>query len=226
MHDLAVTYHFQSPWENHHLAASLRLMLKPEHAFLSDLSREQIEPWRCVVGSEVLGTDMKKHFSILTTFLAATKCPLSSSDVDLQRTGSAGAAWLDIEPENRVLACQMMLKCADIGHLAADCKTHKRWTYQLEEEFFQQGDKEKALGLSVSPLMDRAHKGGVTRSQVGFFNIVGLPLFKAMADVFEDSAPLYEGALANFQAWEAAAAEDALQRTGSTAIKSDAGSQA
>ncbi len=33
---------------------------------------------------------------------------------------------------------QMMLKCADIGHLAADCTTHKRWAYQLEEEFFQQ----------------------------------------------------------------------------------------
>jgi len=62
--------------------------------------------------------------------------------------------------------------------------------------------------------------------QVGFLNIVGLPLFKAMADVFEDSAPLYEGALANFQAWEAAAAEDALQRTGSAASRSDAGSQA
>ena len=31
---------------------------------------------------------------------------------------------------------------------------------------FGQGDKEKALGLSVSPLMDRAHKGGITRSQV------------------------------------------------------------
>ncbi len=149
---------------------------------------------------------------------------------------------------------------------------------------FVQGDKEKALGLSVSPLMDRAHKGGITRSQVplpscvtisktsslayrahlltistqtlldaccaseipsadlavtagfqchfapvvqvGFSNIVGLPLFKAMADVFEDSAPLYEGALANFQAWEAAAAEDALQRTGSAASRSDAGSQA
>ena len=33
---------------------------------------------------------------------------------------------------------------------------------------FGQGDKEKALGLSVSPLMDRAHKGGITRSQVSF----------------------------------------------------------
>ena len=29
-----------------------------------------------------------------------------------------------------------------------------------------QGDMEKSLGLSVSPLMDRTHKGGITRSQV------------------------------------------------------------
>lgn len=29
-----------------------------------------------------------------------------------------------------------------------------------------QGDKEKAAGLPVSPLMDRSMKGGMTRSQV------------------------------------------------------------
>lgn len=33
---------------------------------------------------------------------------------------------------------QMVLKCADIGHLAVDPKTHKQWAYQLEEEFFRQ----------------------------------------------------------------------------------------
>ena len=33
---------------------------------------------------------------------------------------------------------QMLLKCADIGHLTAAPKTHKRWAVQLEEEFFRQ----------------------------------------------------------------------------------------
>ncbi len=33
---------------------------------------------------------------------------------------------------------QMVLKCADIGHLSVDPKTHKRWAFQLEEEFFRQ----------------------------------------------------------------------------------------
>ena len=36
------------------------------------------------------------------------------------------------------VAMQMLLKCADIGHLAAAPRTHKRWATQLEEEFFRQ----------------------------------------------------------------------------------------
>ena len=60
----------------------------------------------------------------------------------------------------------MVLKCADIGHLASAPRMHKRWAYQLEEEFFRQGDLERACGLPLSPLMDRQTQGGMTRSQV------------------------------------------------------------
>lgn len=113
-----------------------------------------------------------------------------------------------------VSVVQLLLKCADIGHLAADVATHKRWAYQLEEEFFRQvciallmciflcpmhivfqrcqhngrvrnhpgrvarggmqGDKEKASGLTVSPLMDREHAGGMTRSQVRGCALLGM----------------------------------------------------
>ena len=33
---------------------------------------------------------------------------------------------------------QMVLKCADIGHLAADHRTHRQCSFKLEEEFFRQ----------------------------------------------------------------------------------------
>ena len=33
---------------------------------------------------------------------------------------------------------QMVIKCADIGHLAAAHHTHRQWSYKLEEEFFRQ----------------------------------------------------------------------------------------
>ena len=32
----------------------------------------------------------------------------------------------------------MVLNCADVGHLAAPPRTHRRWAFQLEEDFFRQ----------------------------------------------------------------------------------------
>jgi hypothetical protein len=46
-----------------------------------------------------------------------------------------------------------------------------RWVACLEEEFFNQGDREKAAGIPVSPLMDR-DKPGVSKSQPGFYDFV------------------------------------------------------
>ena len=42
---------------------------------------------------------------------------------------------------------------------------------------FRQGDREAAMGLPPSPLMDRA-KGGITKGQTGFLNVVAMPMFK------------------------------------------------
>ncbi len=44
---------------------------------------------------------------------------------------------------------QMLLKCADIGHLAAAPANHRRWALYLEEEFFQQVIVHLAHGASI-----------------------------------------------------------------------------
>lgn len=43
----------------------------------------------------------------------------------------------------------------------------------------------------------------VNAVQMGFFSIVGIPLFKAMAELFEESKPMLDGVLANYRVWEA-----------------------
>ena len=45
---------------------------------------------------------------------------------------------------------------------------------------------------------------GMVVVQMGFFSIVGIPLFKAMAELFEESKPMLDGVLANYHFWEAA----------------------
>ena len=60
----------------------------------------------------------------------------------------------------------MVLHCADIGHPAKEWKLHYKWTKQLLEDFFTQGDREKELGLPISPLCDRTSVL-VAESQIG-----------------------------------------------------------
>jgi len=63
---------------------------------------------------------------------------------------------------------QMVLKCADIGHLAADPATHKRWSLKLEEEFFRQVSK------CIIWLSDSADSSSWTGTCIG---IPTLPLY-------------------------------------------------
>lgn len=51
---------------------------------------------------------------------------------------------------------QVVLKCADIGHLAAAPKVHKRWAVQLEEEFFRQVHLTSSKTLKRVPASDPA----------------------------------------------------------------------
>ena len=83
----------------------------------------------------------------------------------------------------------MALKIADIGSLAESHDVYMRWVACLEDEFFQQGDREKALALPVSPLFDR-DKPGVTKSQIGFFSFVAIPLYQNFVKVFAQAEPV------------------------------------
>ena len=109
-----------------------------------------------------------------------------------------------------VSSSQVALKCADLGHLTSSSEVHKRWVSQLEEEMFRQGDQERALGQPISPLMDRS-KGGVTKSQTGFFNIVASPMYKAFAETFPNAADMHDNLMVNFSMWSDLEAKAAVE---------------
>lgn len=65
-----------------------------------------------------------------------------------------------------------------------------RWTTQLLEEFFRQGDKERELGLPFSPLCDR-NNTLVAESQIGFIEFIVEPSMQVCSDMLESVlAPL------------------------------------
>lgn len=73
----------------------------------------------------------------------------------------------DIHVQDATLAVLgMMLKCADVMHMTQPFHKHKQWVELLTEEFFQQGDREIALGMQPMPFMNRSKPQCVPSSQV------------------------------------------------------------
>ena len=99
---------------------------------------------------------------------------------------------------------------------------HKRWVAQLEEEMFRQGDQERALGQPISPLMDRA-KGGVTKIQTGFFNIVAMPMYKAFADTFPAASDMLDNLRLNCSMWSGLEAKAASELAATKAAANGSG---
>ncbi|KAK9866453.1 hypothetical protein WJX84_009890 [Apatococcus fuscideae] len=197
---LAITYNDISPNENHHVAgAYTMLMSSPDYYFSKDMAVEDRNILRAAMIELVLATDMKKHFSVLSQFQMIKPTGPASSQPDGH--GHISASLGDLAAQQKMLIAQVALKCADLGHLASQHELHRRWVDALTEEFFRQGDQERAKGMHVSPLMDRNETAGLIKSQVGFFEIVALPLFKQYVELLPMAQPVLDAVKANYQYW-------------------------
>ena len=88
---------------------------------------------------------------------------------------------------------------------------------------FRQGDRERALGQPISPLMDRT-KGGVTKSQTGFFNIVAMPIFSSFVQVFPEASDMLRHLRSNYEMWNDAEVAAAAAVTAAAAVAAAAAS--
>ncbi|XP_041894300.1 cGMP-inhibited 3',5'-cyclic phosphodiesterase B [Corvus kubaryi] len=140
----AVLYNDRSVLENHHAASAWNLFLsQPEYNFLSNLDHVEFKRFRFLVIEAILATDLKKHFDFLAEFNAKV------NDMN-----SNGIEWSN--ENDRLLACQICIKLADINGPAKVRELHLKWTEGIVNEFYEQGDEEASLGLPISPFMDRS----------------------------------------------------------------------
>lgn len=163
--ELAMLYNDRSVQENHHISAAFSLLSRQEINILANLSAVEYSNFRTLVIDMVLGTDMSLHFEQMKTL----KASLVNQDVS------------SFDPTKSM---PFLLHCADICHPAKEWSVHKKWTDRVMDEFFQQGDAEKAQGLPFSPLCDR-NTTVIPESQVGFISIILSPALDICGDVVD-----------------------------------------
>ena len=149
------------------------------------MSPEEFRTVRRLLIACVLATDMTKHGEIVT----------QASDK------------LDNMAEDHTFFLSTLIHAADISHPCRPWEMHEHWTQMVAEEFFQQGDAEKELGLEVSFLCDR-DTVEIPKSQVGFINFAIMPLFMVLVEKIPEMDPMIKNINENRSKWEELVRED------------------
>mmetsp|Transcript_4136 Transcript_4136/g.9164 ORF Transcript_4136/g.9164 Transcript_4136/m.9164 type:complete len:541 (+) Transcript_4136:45-1667(+) len=100
------------------------------------------------------------------------------------------------------------LHACDISNPAKVQPLAVAWAHRVSEEFWAQGDQEKALGLPVSLLCERSG-ASIPKSQIGFIQFVIQPYYSQICRVFPELQMASDFLDANLEFWKSRAAEEA-----------------
>lgn len=147
---------------------SVNLGTESDFDVLCNLNSEQYAAVKSKTIDAILHTDMKLHFQ--------TVSKIKGVIMSEEKQGEADTMW-DI--------LTFMLHMADISNAAKPGPVSRQWTERCLEEFFEQGDQEKKLGMEPSPQCDR-HTVSRPDSQIGFIQFVVLPAYEVLACIIPE----------------------------------------
>ena len=201
--DLALMYNDMSVLENMHASTLFKILRDEKYNILANMSDSQRIKARKTIIKAILHTDMSHHCEIVSQigmFYEMHEQQLICMELDPNLP-----SCFVTEASNKVHLVSLILHAADVSNPAKVFDVYEQVNCSLKltcslslgniffllmqhaklvlEEFFEQGDKEKELGLPVSPMFDR-DTTSLPKSQVGFIEFIVGPLYSAMLKVF------------------------------------------
>ncbi|KAF7419006.1 hypothetical protein HZH68_001659 [Vespula germanica] len=183
---LAILYS-TSTMEHHHFDQCVMILNSDSNNIFQNLSMEDYRRVMKVVESAILSTDLAVYFKKKNRFMEL----VDEGEFDWQ------------SEEKKELLCGMMMTACDVSAIAKPWEVQHRVAKLVADEFFDQGDLER-LQLNQQPvaMMDRERRDELPQMQVGFIDVICMPLYKVMAETFPWIKPLYEGTKENRKHWQ------------------------
>ena len=184
---LGILFKDQSVMETHHCTVAIRIISAPECNIFHALPPADVKKiWQWVI-KMILATDMAHHFKLLK----------NANDIMDQ-----GPINLSNEA-HKMMSMTMLMKVSDISNVSRPFEIADEWCDVLSEEFWRQGDMEKAQGLELSsPLNDRECANSKPKGQIGFYNFICIPLYQAIARIFPELEVNVEAVKSNLERWK------------------------
>ncbi|PWY87015.1 high affinity cAMP phosphodiesterase [Aspergillus heteromorphus CBS 117.55] len=173
---LAQLYNDNSVLEAFHCAAFSQILRRYWPAAFKD------RQLRKLLISSILATDMGVHQKFMER--------LGSLQEKFHENQRSMDGWKPQDMElYKTLLCGLLIKCADISNVARPWDVAEKWTQILQEEFANQGEMEKEVGMETALFGGPPELGNVYKlatGQIGFMSIFALPLFEGVSDILPD----------------------------------------
>ncbi|XP_064628518.1 cAMP and cAMP-inhibited cGMP 3',5'-cyclic phosphodiesterase 10A-like isoform X2 [Lineus longissimus] len=186
-----------SVMEQHHFNMTVTILQQEDHDIFSHLSQAQYKDMLDNIRTAIIATDLALYFG---------------NQKKIEKLISNKEFDVEVNEHRNLLKAIMMTGC-DL------CAVSKPWPVQqaivrlIYAEFYDQGDKEKMMGMKPLPLMDRNQKKNVPKDQCGFIKFVCMPGFRNLKDILQNEGVsiLLSNCESNLRHWEEIAAE--VERT-------------
>ena len=191
--------------EKFHVRAAFALMRDPKLNILAQLDHAGYARARRTMVKAILATDLGRHMAYVERLneMALLEGSRSHSNrVNSSKEQLWTSPLLDPEKCGRDLVAAVALKFADLGHACKRRNLHEEWTARITNEFWTLGERERRLGVAVSPLCDREKDVDVAKSQVGFFSFICLPFFAVVADLVDPDWQQLSRLRQNLRYWQ------------------------
>lgn len=148
----------------------------------------------------VLGTDMHHHQETLQKLEHFSKIIEYQGYFDLKQFQDTIPRVLHV-PNEKFFIMETALHCCDISNPCKKTSVSMQWTTRITQEFFNQGDMEKAQELPVSAGCDRKLHKNYAKQSLGFIDFIVFPLWSTYHTIDPSVEHLVEQIQENRSHW-------------------------
>jgi len=212
-HELALKYNDKSVLENFHCAKLYSVIAVADTNIFGTLKKDQYKEARKLCIETILHTDMMGHGAMVKdlqliyemnseVFTAESAQRALNKDPEALDAGPDPAEFeVFTTAETKLLIMECILHTADVSNPCRKWEVTYDWAMVCIDEFFNQGDQEKQLGVTVQFLNDR-DKLNRPNSQIGFIEFMIAPLFASVIRLWPTLCEFGDHLGINISKWE------------------------
>jgi len=172
-----------SVMERHHFAQSMCILNTEGCNILENLSKEEYTHCLDLIRDNILATDLAHHLRTLPEMQQMVKGGVNSNN-----------------PKHHHLTSCLLMTAADLSDQTKDWVNTKRVAKLVYEEFFTQGDLEKAMGNKPAESMDR-EKAFIPKLQIQFLDHIVIPVYRTLSDLDSKAVEPHKSVVSNREHW-------------------------